>query len=137
LPSRLRASYRRQRRAALAAMVRRIVMRELAKSAFSFSWALSLLGVDQAINLVRPGHKSTSDVFEPITQVAVNQLDDSMRSMYRFGDNLQTRMFDMAFSWMNPSEMAKMSNWNPFRSTEKDCECSEKGDDDTAESKED
>lgn len=112
-------------------------MRELAKSAFSFSWALSLLGVDQAINLVRPGHKSKSNVFEPITQVAVNQLDDSMRSMYRFGDNLQSRVFDMAFSWMNPSEMAKMSTWNPFKSAEKDCECSESSSDKTAESRED
>lgn len=112
-------------------------MRELTKSAFSFSWALSLLGVDQAINLVRPGHKSTSSAFEPITQVAVNQLDDSMRAMYRFGDNLQTRMWDMAFSWMNPSEMTKMSNWNPFKSSEKDCECPEEGDDNAAGSRED
>jgi hypothetical protein len=100
-------------------------MRELTKSAFSFSWALSLLGVDQAINLVRPGQKSKGNAFEPITQVAVNQLDESMRAMYRFGDNFQSRMCDLAFSWMNPSEMVKMSNWNPFSSSAKDCGCSE------------
>lgn len=121
-------------------------MREFTKSAVSFSWALSLLGVDQAMNLVRPGQKSKGNVFDPITQVAVNQLDDSMRAMYRFGDNLQTRMCDMAFSWMNPSEMAKMmnpremakmSNWNPFNMTAKDCGCAEKSGDQAAESKED
>ena len=111
-------------------------MRDFTKSAFSFSWALSLLGVDQAINLVRPGKKSQGNVFEPITQATVNQLDDSMRAMYRFGDNLQTRMFDMAFSWMNPAGMSKMGNWNPFRGTANDCGCSDESGEKADETKE-
>jgi len=65
------------------------------------------------------------DVFAPITQVAVNQLDESMRAMYRIGDNLQTRMCDMAFSWMNPTGLSKINNWNPFRSMANCDECSE------------
>jgi len=111
-------------------------MRELAKSAFSFSWALSLLGVDQAISLVKPGQKTKGDVFAPITQVAVNQLDESMRAMYRIGDNLQTRMCDMAFSWMNPAGLSKNNNWNPFRSMANCDQCSEDSDGATAEEKE-
>lgn len=89
-------------------------MRELAKSAFSFSWAISLLGAEQAVNLFRPGQKGKDDVFAPITQVAVNQLDDSLKGMYRFGDNLQKQMFDMAFVWMDPSTLSK---FNPLRRT--------------------
>ena len=85
-------------------------MRELAKSVFSFSWAISLLGIDQAVNLVRPGQQSKGDVFTPIVQVAVNELDESMKAIYRFGDNVQTRMVDMAFSW-NP--LRSMTNCGP------------------------
>ena len=88
-------------------------MRELAKSALSFSWALSLLGVEQAVNLFRPSQKDKDDVFAPITQVAVNQLDDSLKGMYRFGDNLQKQMFDMAFSLVNPSTLSKMNPFGP------------------------
>jgi len=78
------------------------------------------LGVDQAIHLARPGHES-KDVFAPITQVAVDQLDESMRAMYRFGDKMQTSMVDMAFSWMDPNAMANLNKLNPFRSTAKCC----------------
>lgn len=88
-------------------------MREVAKSAFSFSWALSLLGMEQAVSLFRPSQQGRGDVFEPITQVAVNQLDDSLKGMYRFGDNLQKQMFDMAFSLLNPSTLSKMNPFGP------------------------
>jgi hypothetical protein len=88
-------------------------MREVAKSAFSFSWALSLLGIEQAVNIFRPGQQGKGDVFGPITQVAVNQLDDSLKGMYRFGDNLQKQMFDMTLSLMNPSTLSKMNPFGP------------------------
>lgn len=78
------------------------MVRELTKSALSFSWALSLLGVKQAINLGRPGQQG-GDLLSPVTQAAVGQLDESLKNIYRSGENLQSRMVDMAFVSVNPS----------------------------------
>src|SRR5258708_7088748 len=86
------------------------MVRELTKSALSFSWALSLLGIKQAINLGRPGQQAGSgDLFAPLTQAAVGQLDESMKNLHRSGDNLQSRVIDMAFVSINPS------NWTSGR----------------------
>jgi hypothetical protein len=88
-------------------------MRELTKSVLSFSWAISLLGMKQAANLVTPGNESSSkrvgNVFDSITETAVGQLDESMKGVFRSGDNMQNRMVDMMFGWLNPA------NWNVMR----------------------
>src|SRR5215472_17283286 len=86
------------------------MFRELTKSALSFSWALSLLGVKQALNLGRQ-QNGGGDLFAPVTQVAVGQLDESLKGMFRSGDNFQARAVDMAFSWMNPANWANPSTW--------------------------
>jgi len=87
------------------------MVRELTKSALSFSWALSLLGLKQAVNLGRSGQQNGGDLLAPVTQIAVGQLDESMKNIYRSGDSLQSRMVDMAFSWMNPANAVNPSNW--------------------------
>jgi hypothetical protein len=46
-----------------------------------------------------------------VTQVAVGQLDESMKGIYRAGESLQSRMIDMAFGSMNAA------NWTPGRPT--------------------
>ena len=86
------------------------MIREFTKSALSFSWALSLLTLKQATNLARPGQQG-SDLFAPISQAAVSQLDESMKGFYRSGDGFQTRMVDMAFSFMNPGNLFSAGNW--------------------------
>lgn len=91
------------------------MIRDFTKSAMSFSWALSLLGMKQAINLFRPGQQRGGDLFAPMTQVAVDQLDDSTRGIFRSGDNLQARTVDMAFSLMNPMNWLNPNTWmRPF-----------------------
>jgi hypothetical protein len=90
------------------------MIRELTKSALSFSWALSLLGIKQVVNLGRSG-QSGGDPFGPVTQVAVSQLDESMKGIFRSGDNLQSRMVDMAFVSMNPVNWINPSRWTPGR----------------------
>ena len=52
------------------------MIRDFTKSAMSFSWALSLLGMKQAVNLVRPGQQRDGNLLAPMTQVAVDQLDE-------------------------------------------------------------
>lgn len=78
------------------------MIRELTKSALSFAWALSLLGLKQTANLGRGGQQNGGDLFAPVTQIAVGQLDESMQGIFRSGENLQSRMVDLAFCWMNP-----------------------------------
>jgi hypothetical protein len=90
-------------------------MREFAKSAMSFSWALSLLGVNSAVNMLRPDRPKNADGLGPVTEVAVNQLDETMRGVYRYGDNIQTRVIDTAFSWLNPGNWSKMTPMNFVR----------------------
>ena len=81
-------------------------MRELTKSFVSFSWALSLLGIKQATNLLSPGRPNN---FEPVAQAAANQLDPSMQGLFRTGDNLQRGVVNAMFGMLDPR------NWNPSR----------------------
>ncbi len=91
------------------------MIRDFTKSAMSFTWALSLLGIKQAVDLVRPGQQRGGDLFAPMTQVAEDQLDDSMKGIYRSGNNLQARAVDMAFAWMNPGTWFNPNAWlRPF-----------------------
>lgn len=90
------------------------MIRDFTKSAMSFSWALSLLGLKQTANLLRPGQRG-GDLLGPMTQVAVDQLDDSMKGIYRSGDSLQSRTVDMAFAMMNPVNWFNPNAWmRPF-----------------------
>jgi hypothetical protein len=91
------------------------MIRDFTKSALGFSWALSLLGLKQAVNLLRPNQQQAGDLLAPMTQVAVNQLDDSMRGIYRSGDNLQARTVDLMFAALNPTNWLNPNAWmRPF-----------------------
>lgn len=91
------------------------MIRNFTKSAISFSWALSLLGMKQAVNLFQPGQQPGGDLFAPMTQVAVDQLDQSTKGIFRSGDSLQARAVDMAFVWMNPMNWMNPNTWmRPF-----------------------
>lgn len=91
------------------------MIRDFTKSALGFSWALSLLGLKQAVNLLRPNQQQGGDLLAPMTQVAVNQLDDSMRGIYRSGDNLQARTVDLMFTALNPMNWLNPNAWlRPF-----------------------
>jgi hypothetical protein len=88
------------------------MVRDLTKSTISFSWALSLLGIKQAMGLLTPGQQQPNgDVLGPMTQVAVDQLDDSTKGVFRSGDNLQARAVDLAFASLNPSNWINPGNW--------------------------
>jgi hypothetical protein len=88
-------------------------MRELAKSAISLSWAMSLLGMRQAMGLFNPqgvdGTRSGARSFEAVTQAAVNQLDPSLQGTFRTGDNMQRSVMNLMFGFIDPG------NWNPGR----------------------
>jgi len=90
------------------------MIRDFTKSAISLSWALSLLGLKQTVNLFRPGQQG-GNLFEPMVRAAVDQLDDSMKNIYRSGESLNSRAMDLAFSWVNPVNWVNPGNWTrPF-----------------------
>jgi len=87
-------------------------MRELSKSMLSSSWALSLLGIKQAVGMVMPGRggQSAHNILDPVTESTVGQLDESMKGIFRSGDKIQGKMVDMMFGMFDPGNM-NMMKW--------------------------
>jgi len=76
-------------------------MRQLPQSILSFLWATWLLGLKQTIDIVTPGTKCKDNVLEPLTNTMVDEMDSSMKDIYRTGDNFQARIIDLMFSWVD------------------------------------
>jgi len=70
-------------------------MWELPKSVLSFSWAMSLFGVQQMANLFAPS-KATK-AFEDVTQATEAELSDVLRAAFRAGNTLQRGVVDLTF----------------------------------------
>ncbi len=73
-------------------------MRELARSMASFSWAMSLFGVEQMTNLMSP--RRAVKAFGAVTRTAEEALGPGLRSAFRAGDRLQQAMVDLSFSFV-------------------------------------
>jgi hypothetical protein len=96
------------------------MIRDLTKSLLSFSWGMSLFGVQQAANLFtpqspgQPTHTATT-AFNAVTQTTAEQLGDALKGAFKAGDQLQKGMVDLAFSFLtleafNPSRMMQMTS---------------------------
>jgi hypothetical protein len=92
-------------------------MREVTKSLFSFSWAISLLGAKQAGNLMCLTDQNCSGsapaAFDSITQVAVAQLDEPLRRLFLSGDALQKSLIDTTFKALSVGGLT-CENLNPI-----------------------
>lgn len=73
-------------------------MRELARSMASFSWAMSLFGVEQMANLMSP--RRAVEAFGTVTRTAEEALGPGLRSAFRAGDRLQQAVVDLSFSFV-------------------------------------
>lgn len=73
-------------------------MRDLTKSLFRFSWAMSMLGVRQMSYLLKPGEgwDRSASTFDALSHAAEGQMGESVRSLYRAGDELQAGMVNAA-----------------------------------------
>src|SRR4029077_7248277 len=67
-------------------------MWDFAKAFFSFSWAMSLFGVQQIANLVTPSKAATA--FRNIANFTEAGLSKELRTAFRAGDNLQKSFID-------------------------------------------
>lgn len=71
-------------------------MRDLTKSVMSYSWSMSLFGVQQLVNLLRPSQATKA--FDNVTQATEDEFGDVLKATFTVGDNLQRRLVDLSFS---------------------------------------
>lgn len=71
-------------------------MRDLTRSIASFSWAMSLFGVEQMANLLSP--RRAADAFTAVARTAEGTLGPGLRTAFQTGDRLQRAMVDLSFS---------------------------------------
>ena len=96
------------------------MIRDLTKSTLSFSWAMSLFGVEQMANMLmpqspsQPTHKATA-AFNTVTQATEEQLSGVIKGVFKTGDQLQRGMVDLMLGFLsleafNPSQMMRMTS---------------------------
>ncbi|MCA1636454.1 MAG: hypothetical protein LC802_22885 [Acidobacteria bacterium] len=92
-------------------------MRDLTKSMMSYTWAMSLFGVQQVVNIFRPQQQGqenpATSAFENVTQAAQEEFGDVMRATFRAGDNLQRGVLDLTFGMfgMGRGNQTGGGNW--------------------------
>ena len=95
-------------------------MRELAKSAARYTWAMSLFGVQQAANVLtlsngrQPTRKANAAFFS-VTQATENEFDDLVFAAYQVGDEVQRGLTEIAFDTVtlqafNPSYISSLTS---------------------------
>ena len=96
------------------------MIRDLTKSALSFSWAMSLFGVEQLTNTLipqspsQPNHRATT-AFDAVTHTAEEQLSGVLKGVFRAGDQLQRGIVDLTFGFLsleafNPSQIMRLTS---------------------------
>src|SRR5262249_42519489 len=88
-------------------------MREFTKSLFSFSWAMSLFGVQQTTNLMSP--EKAVKAFDSVTEAAKTQFDEVVKSTFEGGDKLQRTAVDLTLGpftgeTLNPAKWTRMAS---------------------------
>ena len=71
-------------------------MREFTKSMMSYTWAMSLFGVQQMFNAFRPSKAAES--FDNVTEATREEFGEALKATFRAGDNLQQGVVDLTFS---------------------------------------
>jgi hypothetical protein len=71
-------------------------MREFTKSMMSYTWAMSLFGVQQMANALRPSKATES--FDNVTKATRDEFGEALRATFRAGDNLQRGLVDLTFN---------------------------------------
>lgn len=71
-------------------------MRDLARSLGTFTWAMSMFGVEQMANLMSP--RRAADAFAAVARTTEGALGPGLRSAFQTGDRLQRSIVDLSFS---------------------------------------
>ena len=86
-------------------------MRDMTKSLLSTSWAMSLFGAKQMINLVKTDEqsRSTTEAFDAATQATGEEFDDMIHSLFAVGDELQREIIDLVASSITSQALNPMN----------------------------
>jgi hypothetical protein len=71
-------------------------MRNLTRSVASFSWAMSLFGLEQMANLISP--RRAGDALGAVTRTTEGTFGPGLQAAFQTGDRLQRSMVDLSFS---------------------------------------
>lgn len=83
-------------------------MRDLTRSIGSFSWALSMFGMSQMFNVMRPDRIARA--LDHVTEATEGELRGALRTGYDLGDRMQRSFVDAAFGMLGP-EMLDPRSW--------------------------
>jgi flagellar hook-basal body complex protein FliE len=88
-------------------------MREITKTFFSFSWAMSLFGIQQTTNLMSP--ERASKAFHSVTEATEEQFSDVLKTAFNAGDKLQRNAVDLTLGMvtgeaLNPNKWIRMAS---------------------------
>lgn len=70
-------------------------MREFTKSMLSYTWAMSVFGVQQIFGVFRPAEAAKS--FDYVTKATEEELGDALKATFKAGDNLQKGLVEVTF----------------------------------------
>lgn len=73
-------------------------MREFTKSMTSYTWAMSLFGLQQMVNIFRP--RKATESFNNVTKATEEQFGEALKATFRAGDNLQRGLVDVTFGML-------------------------------------
>jgi hypothetical protein len=70
-------------------------MRDFTKSVTGYTWAMSLFGVQQIVNIFSP--KKATEAFNSVSKATEDQFGQALKATFRAGDNLQKGVVDATF----------------------------------------
>lgn len=75
-------------------------MREFTKSMMSFSWAMTVFGTQQMLDIVRSQGRAenlheVTEAFDSVTHTAEGEMSDMMKTMFNAGNNMQKSMVNI------------------------------------------
>jgi hypothetical protein len=83
-------------------------MRDFTKSILSFSWALSVFGVQQMANMLSPS--KTMEALDNVTEATKREFSGVTEASFQAGDNLQRRLVDLTAGMFSP-QMFNPNSW--------------------------
>src|SRR6266478_6182419 len=88
-------------------------MRDFTKSMMSYTWAMSMFGVQQMLNLLTPGQgrdqtTKAAKAFNNVTDATVQTFDKTLKEAFDTGDKMQKGMVDMMGGSMGMGGMGNM-----------------------------
>jgi hypothetical protein len=88
-------------------------MREFTKSVFSFSWAMSLFGLQQTTNLLSPA--KAAEAFDNVREATEGQFTDALKTTFKAGDKLQRSAVDLTLGMftgeaLNPNKWIRVAS---------------------------